>query len=226
MKPWIYFAVLSPLAYAISWAESPPEPTLTKVLHRLESLSDTVAKLEKTVAAQQGTIAKLQAENQLLQSNAQSSVARSDNTVQLQPQIQPQNSGNLVSGLSAYNPEIGVVADISAALTQSAEDAEGNDKLSVREIELIFGHDIDPFSRLDTTLTLGDFEDPAIEEAYVTLFDLPLGITGRLGRIRPRIGYASAIHLDQLDTYYMPLVVQEYLGAEGLFKTGLEGSAY
>lgn len=59
-------------------------------------------------------------------------------------------------GLQALNPEIGLLADITALLTESDEDADGNDKLSVRELEFIFGHDVDPYSRFDATVTLSD----------------------------------------------------------------------
>jgi hypothetical protein len=107
-------------------------------------------------------------------------------------------------------------------LTESKEDAEGNDKISVREIELVFGHDIDPYSRFDSTFTLSDFEDPDIEEAYISHFGLPFDLKGRLGRMRPKIGKASTMHRDMLETVDEPLVVQNYLGIEGLFRTGLE----
>src|SRR3989338_6203082 len=62
--------------------------------------------------------------------------------------------------LAAFNPEIGLVADMTGQLSQSREDGEGNDKLSVRELELVLGHDIDPYSRMDATITFSDFEDP------------------------------------------------------------------
>jgi hypothetical protein len=42
--------------------------------------------------------------------------------------------------------------------------------------------------------------------------------------MRPRVGKESAIHRDQLDTVDMPLVIQRYLGVEGLFRTGVEFS--
>jgi hypothetical protein len=126
------------------------------------------------------------------------------------------------TGAVQFNPDIGLVADITAHSTQSREDEEGNDKISVREIELIIGHDVDPYSRFDATITLSDFEDVEIEEAYLTHWGVPGGVKARLGRMRPRIGKAGAGHRDQLDTADFPLVVQEYFGVEGLFRTGLE----
>jgi len=135
-------------------------------------------------------------------------------------------SWRAASSLSAFNPEIGVLADLTGQLSESGADAEGNDKLSVRELELIVGHPIDPYSRLDTTITFSDFESPVVEEAYLTHWGLPAEVKARLGRIRPKIGKATAIHRDQLETADEPLVVQKYLGNEGLFRTGLELSGF
>jgi len=126
------------------------------------------------------------------------------------------------ANLSAFNPEIGVVADMLGQLSSDSLDAEGHNKLSVREIELVFGHPIDPYSRFDATLTFSDFENPDIEEAYITHWGLPGEIKAKLGRMRPKIGKASAVHGDVLDTADEPLVVSQYLGKEGLFRTGLE----
>ncbi|MBN8551223.1 MAG: hypothetical protein J0M12_18065, partial [Deltaproteobacteria bacterium] len=44
--------------------------------------------------------------------------------------------------------------------------------------------------------------------------------------VRPRIDITSAMHRDALETVDEPLVIQNYLGIEGLFKTGLEVSNY
>ena len=125
----------------------------------------------------------------------------------------------------ALNPEIGVVADITYFGSESDEDAEGNDKLSVRELELIIGADIDPYTRFDATLTYSDFEDFEIEEAYISHFGLPGGLQVRAGRVRPAIGKVNALHLDQQDASDFPLAVQEYLGVDGWFRSGLELSA-
>lgn len=134
-------------------------------------------------------------------------------------------TGNaLTRSVSSLNPEIGVIADIVYINTESSQDLEGNDKLSVRELELIIGSDIDPYARFDSTLTFSDFEDFVIEEAYVTLFALPWELKGRLGRVRPTIGKINPLHLDQQDASDYPLVIQEYLGLDGWFVTGSEFS--
>ena len=128
------------------------------------------------------------------------------------------------TGRGGFTPDIGAVVDITGSLSESKEDAEGNDRISVRELELIIGSDIDPYARFDSTITFSDFEDVDIEEAFVTYWDVPGGFQLRAGRMRPKIGKQSAIHRDQLDTVDSPLVIQRYLGVEGLFRTGIEVS--
>ena len=121
-----------------------------------------------------------------------------------------------------WNPDIGVVADVVATLDTPKSDAEGADRVAVREVELVFGSNVDPYSRLDATLSISDFEEMAVEEAYLTRYGLPLGFTGRFGRFKPRIGKAVGMHRDSLDTVDEPLVIQRYFGVEGMSKTGAD----
>ena len=129
-----------------------------------------------------------------------------------------------------FNPDIGVVFDTVGTLTEQDpddfEEDEGFDRFSVREIELNIGHDIDPYTRFDSTITFSDFEDVDIEEAYVSYSRLPLETAGRVGRFRLPIGLANPYHRDQLFSVDEPLVVQRYLGVEGLFRTGVELSRF
>lgn len=197
------------------WAD-PVAEELSALRQQVQQLTGLVEQLSATVQAQQGRITKLERGPAPIATRVPSSAAPGA------PTRVPVISGSL----SAFNPEIGVVADVVGQLSESGADAEGNDKLSVRELELVFGHPIDPYSRFDSTITFSDFEEPTVEEAYITHWGLPAEIKARLGRIRPKIGKASAIHRDQLDTVDEPLVVQQYLGAEGLFRTALELSGF
>lgn len=192
---------------------------------QLEQLQRAVEELKKTVQAQQKRIVELEA-------SKMPSVARTTSNILPSPQsgnagttsaqvpaLYPRPSGNHV-------PDIGVVADIVGTSTQSGEDSGGNDRFSLRELEFVFGHDVDPYTRLDAVVTFSDQEDPAIEEAYVTYFGLPLGIKAKIGQMRQRIGKASASHRDALDTVDEPFVVQRYFGPEGLFRSGVELSTF
>jgi len=121
-------------------------------------------------------------------------------------------------------PEIGVVADIVGTLDSAKTDTEGSDRVSVRELELVFGSAVDPFSRLDATISFSDTEDPSLEEGYLTRFGLPFDTTARLGKLKPKVGKVLGIHRDSLDTVDVPLVIQRYFGVEGMSKSGLDFS--
>lgn len=185
----------------------------------ISELKSAVADLQTKLNQQQEVISNLSKENQLLKisENAQKT-STSTPIPQTPAAINPKSSG--------YLPEIGLVADIVGLSTKSKEDSEGRNRFSARDVELIIGHDVDPYSRLDATITFSDAEDPSLEEAYATFWDLPLDSKLRFGRIKPKIGKAAAIHRDSLDTVDVPFVVQRYFGAEGLSKTGLDLSAY
>jgi hypothetical protein len=121
-------------------------------------------------------------------------------------------------------PEIGVLADAVFKLDSAKADTEGADRVSLRELELILGSAVDPYSRLDATMSFSDFEDPSLEEAYLTRFGLPLDMTARLGKFKPKVGKALAVHRDGLDTVDEPLVIQKYFGLEGFNKSGVDFS--
>jgi hypothetical protein len=190
----------------------PSSEMLEALRQQVQQLTGMVQQLQTTVEVQQRQIAQLER-------GVPAPVGQAAG-------IPPSTSGlRQISGganLSAFNPEIGVVADLTGQLSESSADGEGNDKLSAREVELVFGHPIDPYSRLDVTATFSDFEETALEEAYITHWGLPGEITAKLGRMRPKIGKASTTHGERLETVDYPLVVQRYLGNEGLFRTGLE----
>lgn len=124
--------------------------------------------------------------------------------------------------LGKWNPNIGAVADVVFKLDSAKTDTEGSDRVSVRELELILGSDIDPYSRLDATIAFSDFEAASLEEAYMTRFGLPFDTTARFGKFKPKVGKAIPRHRDSLETVDEPLVIQRYFGVEGYNKAGLD----
>ncbi len=121
-----------------------------------------------------------------------------------------------------FNPDIGVLGDVVLELDSPKEDTEGADRISVREIELTLGANVDPYSRFDSTIAFSDFEEAELEEMYLTRYELPWDITGRVGKFRPKIGKTNAPHRDSLETVDEPLVIQRYFGLEGLSKSGAD----
>lgn len=209
MQTFVSGLILSALCWMLcaefTWAD--PAADLSALRETVRQLATQVQELNATVRAQQARLAQLEGRPP---TGTSATAAR----------------GVAAGSLSAFNPEIGVLTDIVWQLSESSADVEGNDKLSAREMELVFGHPIDPYARLDVTATFSDFEAVSLEEAYVTHWGLPAELKARLGRLRPKVGKASAIHRDSLETVDEPLVVTSYLGAEGLSRTAVELSGF
>ncbi len=131
-------------------------------------------------------------------------------------------AGRPAPSAGRWNPDIGVIGDVVFTSDSAKEDEEGADRISVRELEVVFGAAVDPWTRFDATLGIADFEEMSIEEAYATRFGLPLGSTARFGRVLPKIGKAIPVHRDTLDTVDEPLVVARYFGHHGFSKSGAD----
>lgn len=205
---------LLPCAVGIASADrnSDTATQLERVMSQLSALTQTVEMLNKKVIEQQKTI-------DLLRANATQSKTRQDTLAEI-------TAGKTNRPSGQFNPDIGIVGDIIASSTESHEDVEGNDRVAVRQVELVLGHDVDPYSRFDATIAFSDFEDASLEEAFVSYWGLPEDIKARIGRFKPKIGKASSLHRDSLDTVDEPLVVQRYLGVEGFARSGLDLSGF
>ncbi|MEK7793654.1 MAG: hypothetical protein AAB353_03950 [Candidatus Hydrogenedentota bacterium] len=216
-KPLVFiFSTL--MAAGVCYAGPGVDSQFQELNKKIDALTQTIQSLSTTVGQQQTRIESLERENAALKAQP--------------PAIPPPAVSAPALGQTggrtgqSFNPDIGVLIDVTAMLSESREDEEGNDKLSVRELELLIGHDIDPYGRFDSTITLSDFEDVDIEEAYITYWDLPWDLQLRLGRFRQKLGKQVSVHRDQLFTVDEPLVVANYFGPEGLFRTGVEFSRF
>lgn len=174
---------------------------------QVQELSMIVKDLKLTVEAQQRQL-------QSLRSNEAAAVTASAFPVT------GGRAGQTATG--RWNPDIGAVADIVLQSDSPKSDEEGADRISAREVELVFGSPVDPYTRMDVTLAIADFEEMELEEAYITRFDLPLDFTARIGRFLPKVGKVLPIHRDSLDTVDLPLVLEKYFGHHGYSKTGVD----
>ena len=191
------FGCIAPLR-----AEADPMPTLEI---RVNELTRMVKELKGVVEQQQQEI------NLLRQPKETPPVSPAPEYV---PQT-PKPSGR-------FTPEIGAVADVALKLDSPKADTGGADRVSLREIELVLGSNVDPYSRLDATIAFNEDNSAELEEAYLTRFQLPFDTTARIGRFKPKIGRDLAAHRDSLDTVDEPLVIQHYFGEEGMNKSGVD----
>ncbi len=183
-------------------AEADPMPSLEV---RVSELTQMVKELKGVVEAQQQEI------NLLRQ-------AKETPPAPVTPQYVPEAP----RPLGKFTPEIGAVADVALKLDSPKSDTNGADRVSIREIELVLGSNVDPYSRLDATIAFNEDNTAELEEAYLTRFQLPFDTTARIGRFKPKIGRDLAAHRDSLDTVDEPLVIQRYFGEEGMNKSGAD----
>ena len=135
-------------------------------------------------------------------------------------EVPPSTRG--AASLKALLPDISVVGDVVAILTESKEDEEGNDAINLRELEVNLGGWADPWTRYDATITFEDIEEKVeVEEAYLTRFGLPLGLVARAGKFRSNVSKVNQFHLDELPWVDEPRLIRDYLGEEGFISSGV-----
>ncbi|MDX1630693.1 MAG: hypothetical protein R3234_02440 [Thermoanaerobaculia bacterium] len=117
--------------------------------------------------------------------------------------------------LNELNPEISFTGDVVGFTTF------GENDFNEREFELDFQSALDPFSITKWTIAFSPHEGVDVEEGYIAYSGLLPGLTLRGGKMRQSFGVLNRWHLHALPQPEYPLVVQSYLGEEGLVQTGL-----
>lgn len=206
--------VLSLFNAAYSSAEDLSPNTAQELRSQIESLQTELRELKALLANQQKSISEISkpASAPLTQQPKTTEFSNVSSKLESKP----------LNKTTAFLPDIGLVGDIVGSSSETLEREEGNDRFSVREVELVLGSDVDPYSRLDGTLSFSDFEEVEIEELYATYWGLPAESRLRLGRFHQNVGKAAALHRDSLDTVDAPWVVQRFLGEHGIHRSGFD----
>jgi hypothetical protein len=123
---------------------------------------------------------------------------------------------------NALNPNISVIGDIVGQAGPRG-DADAN-RVAVRETEIGLQAAVDPYARADFFLAIHDGESPELEEGFVTLLALPGALQARGGKFRANFGRLNMVHPHERPQVTSPLVLDSYLGDEGLNDTGVEVS--
>lgn len=200
-------------------AESPLEEDVKEMKAQMAVMQQKIATLEEKVSDQQNKITNDEATKQAYEQRINDLESRLAKQQQATPASKVSQNR---PAIGKWTPEIGVVADAVYKQDSSKTDTEGSDRLSLRELELVLGSAVDPYSRLDATISFSDTEEPSLEEAYLTRFGLPLDTTARFGKFKPKVGKALPVHRDSLDTVDEPRVIEKYFGKEGMNKSGLD----
>jgi hypothetical protein len=127
--------------------------------------------------------------------------------------------GSRLGGRSqnALNPEISVTGDVRAGIDRPGPQTR---PFVPREIEVGFQSALDPYS-MTKVFTAFSEEGVDVEEAYAYWSGLPGHFRLDVGKFRQQVGELNRWHLHALPEDEYPLVIQRYLGEEGLAAAGL-----
>lgn len=212
-------AVFAALWAAPLAAQAPADSVLRRQQRTLDSLLATVralqARLDSLARRPAAGDTSAQSDLDALRAAAAAAAAASADTTD-------RAVGRQTGGRSqnALNPEISVTSDVRAAWLRPGPQTESFDP---REFEFSFQSALDPFSATKIFVGIGGGEVD-VEEAYVYWVGLPGHLRLDVGRFRQTIGELNRWHQHALPEGEYPLVLQRYLGEEGLAQTG--GSLY
>jgi hypothetical protein len=122
------------------------------------------------------------------------------------------------SRINALNPKISASLD----MLHTAGPSRDTSGAKIREVELAFTADVDPYSRLELYLAKPDGEDLEVEEGFATANFLPWGFSGRGGKFFQTFGRLNYVHTHELTQVNAPLALSSFLGPEGLNSVGAE----
>jgi len=209
-------AVFAALRAAPLAAQAPADSVLRRQQRTLDSLLATVRALQarldslarRPAAGDTSALSDLDALRAAATAAADASADTTDRAVGRQTGGRSQN---------ALNPEIGVTGDVRAAFLRPGPQT---DAFAFREFEIGFQSALDPFSATKVVTSVGA-EGISIEEGYAFWSGLPGHLRLDIGKFRQTIGELNRWHMHALPEGEYPLVLQRYLGEEGLAQTGV-----
>jgi hypothetical protein len=80
----------------------------------------------------------------------------------------------------------------------------------------------DPYARADFFVAFHEGNSAEIEEGYFTLLSFPWRLQARGGKLLANFGRLNMVHSHELPQVDRPLVLESFLGEEGLNDTGIE----
>jgi hypothetical protein len=213
-------ALLTLLAVPLR-AQVPADSALRRQQRTLDSLAEAVralqARLDSLARARGGDSAAAAAGGDLdaiRAAAAAASGAAGDTT----NRAIGRNTGG--KNQNAFNPEISVTSDVRVNWLRPGPQTES---FALKEAEVGFQSALDPFSVTKIFLGVGE-NDISVEEAYVYWTGLPGHFRLDIGKFRQQLGELNRWHTHALPEGEYPLVLQRFVGEEGLAQTGL--SAY
>jgi hypothetical protein len=210
------------LVAASSLAQPPADPApsdelaaLREELQRLrEEYESRFAAIEERIRALEGEGPSPVSEEQELLAEAEAALGET------RPAEPPAPTPAPGGGLQSLNPQISVIGDFLGTATENVPELEGT-SLDLREVEIAFQAQIDPFARADFFVTIPSLEEVEMEEGYATFLTLPSDFLARVGKVRVPFGRANVDHRPETFSVDRPDVLVGYFGEEGLAEAGI-----
>ncbi len=142
----------------------------------------------------------------------------------LSPLDRPFELAPRVQGQNAFNPDMSLVFNFGARLSDSM--SPPNRRAAMREIEWGIAADVDPYLRAEAYIAFAnpldeDEGEVEVEEAFGSYTGLAAGHDFRIGKLAGALGRVNRNHVDQLDFFDYPFIVTEVFGEEGLRAPGV-----
>ncbi len=131
----------------------------------------------------------------------------------------PSSPSAIPAGSSLLNPNVSVIGWFQGEAGDQNNE-EGSQAFALREAELGFQANVDPYSRADFFIAVSPEEGVDLEEGYLTLVSLPAGFGAKIGKFRNNFGKFNRTHPPETPFADRPLVAERFFGEEGLSSMG------
>jgi len=131
-------------------------------------------------------------------------------------------AGGVPAGSNLLNPNVSVIGWFQGQ-AGDVDTAPGTRAFDLREAELGFQANVDPYSRADFFISVNR-DGIDLEEGYLTLLTLPAGLSAKVGKFRNNFGKFNRTHPPETPFADRPLAAERFLGEEGLASAGLSAS--
>lgn len=131
----------------------------------------------------------------------------------------PASPSAIPAGSSLLNPNVSVIGWFQGEAGDQLNE-EGSQAFALKEAELGFQANVDPYSRADFFIAVSPEEGVDLEEGYLSLVSLPAGFGVKVGKFRSNFGKFNRTHPPETPFADRPLVAERFFGEEGLSSMG------
>lgn len=184
----------------------------TQLKARFETLEAMLKQAQDTIAQQQAILDALAARAAQTDSTMLQAAPIVSTPLTLSQSAAPQQASNLL------NPNLSLIGDFRGQVGHDL--APDTRAFTLHEAELGLQAPVDPYARADAFIAVSPEEGIDLEEVYLTLQTLPLGLQAKLGKFRSSFGKFNRTHPPETPFSDRPLASEAFFGEEGLAGVG------